>query len=834
MKTSLPIDSILTSCAEEIDRGASLILQASPGSGKTTRLPPYLLKEIKFPPDSQIWVLEPRRLAAKFAATRVAEENQWQLGETVGYHFRFEKKYSKETRLLYLTEGMLMRRLVGNPTLKGVSTVIIDEFHERHLHTDLALSFLRHLQKTARPDLKLIVMSATLELDALTQFLPDAPVIKIESPLFPVEMFFLNQDQLEKPLSRLVKDCVQKEFLKNHTGDCLVFLPGLREIRQCEAELETLARQHRFNIFGLHGDFSKEEQERALSPSSKRKVVLSTNLAETSLTIPGVNLVIDSGLKRTASYSWWTGIPLLSTQKTSKASAIQRAGRAGRTEPGVCYRLYTQHDFETRTPFDTPEIKRADLAQTILELKALGVGNLAQYNWFEPPSKNSIDSALQLLFRIGALDAPCETGTLTQIGKEMKDMSLHPRISRFLIACRDNGCLDKGYILAALISEGKLNSLEVIEQLHSRLDPLTERLKEQIKNTFNSAEVTSPNMFSSVEDCLSFSLLSAFSDRVAEHKNSQFVLSAGGTANLKPGSDFHSVKTEPYVIALDLQETKRGSQSTTFLNSLVRIQQNWLYELTPSPLEEAKEVFWDKEREKVSSRSVIKLGQLVLENLERPVSDEDLNFKVLVREILRRDSDELKNLSLLDWIETLKNLFTQNEMEHEIARAQVFNSYLCLGLEVNSETLEHFLKSWFNGKRSRKEIASPDCIFFFRDFFSKGAHHQLEKKCPSQIVFPNQRKATVHYEIGKPPWVESKLQDFFGLTQPPQICDGRIALTVHLLAPNFRAVQVTSDLKGFWENHYSAIRKELSRNYPKHPWPENPYIPLPPKPPKKN
>ena len=834
MKIPLPIDPLLPDALKAIEASPSMILQATPGSGKTTRIPPYLLRNSQNLSSSQIWVLQPRRLAAQFAATRVAEEEQEKVGDWVGYHFRFEKRFSPHTKLLFLTEGMLMRRLLNSPLLKGVSVVILDEFHERHLHTDLSLSYLRKLQKTSRPDLKIIVMSATLELDSLRNFLPEAPLLKLESPVHPLKLNYLSQGELSAPLPRKIKNKVEDYFHETQKGNCLVFLPGLREIRDAENELLTSSSKLNFDIMSLHGDFAKEAQESALAPSRRRKVILSTNIAETSLTIPGVNCVVDSGLQRTASYSWWTGIPLLSTKPNSKASAIQRAGRAGRTEPGTCYRLYTQHEFETRAPFDNPEIKRADLAQTILELKALGIKNIADYPWFDPPSKNSVDSALQLLFRMGALTSPDERSSLTALGEELKDISLHPRISRFLIACREHGCLEKGFILAALISEGKLNSLEVIEQLHSRLDPLTERLKEQIKNTFNSAEVTSPNMFSSVEDCLSFSLLSAFSDRVAEHKNSQFVLSAGGTANLKPGSDFHSVKTEPYVIALDLQETKRGSQSTTFLNSLVRIQQNWLYELTPSPLEEAKEVFWDKEREKVSSRSVIKLGQLVLENLERPVSDEDLNFKVLVREILRRDSDELKNLSLLDWIETLKNLFTQNEMEHEIARAQVFNSYLCLGLEVNSETLEHFLKSWFNGKRSRKEIASPDCIFFFRDFFSKGAHHQLEKKCPSQIVFPNQRKATVHYEIGKPPWVESKLQDFFGLTQPPQICDGRIALTVHLLAPNFRAVQVTSDLKGFWENHYSAIRKELSRNYPKHPWPENPYIPLPPKPPKKN
>ncbi len=846
MKTTLPIDSLLPECERVLKDHSTLILQASPGSGKTTRLPPFLLKSNALKNDSQIWVLEPRRLAAKFAAFRVAEEEREQLGIRIGYHFRFEKNFSSKTRLLYLTEGMLMRRLVSNPTLQGVSAVILDEFHERHLHTDLSLSFLRHLQKTARPDLKIIVMSATLEIDSLKTFLPEAPVLKLESPLFPVEMVYCSEEQLRKPLSRIIRETLQKAFSSSLMGDCLVFLPGLREIRNCEAELESLSRSLNFSIFCLHGDFAKEEQERALKPHHKRKVVLSTNLAETSLTIPGVNCIIDSGLQRTASYSWWTGIPLLSTRATSKASAIQRAGRAGRTSPGICYRLFTKHDFDTRTPFETPEIRRADLAQTLLELKALGISNISKFLWFESPSQTSLEAAHRLLFQLGALDSTQDFSQLTPVGMEMKDLSLHPRISRFLIACRENGCLESGFHLATLISEGKLESLDAIEQLNRPLDTLSQKLKKQLESTFGTFPSSKKSSSQEEAYALSFSLLTAFPDRVAQArystKNSfgqktpwvEFTLSSGGTASLKSGAHYQWEKEEPYCIALDLQEFKKDQSSSIILNSWVTIKQNWLYELSPTPLQEVDKIDWDKVRNRVTSSSQILIGQLLLEQTERPISDENLVFNLLVREILKTDPNNLEFLSLPHWVVLFKNLFPNNEMESQIVRMQLLKTHLGLGIEVTAKQLTVFLKNWFSQKRTRKEIESPDCLTFFTSYFCEGNEYLFEKYCPNQLTFPNQKKVTIQYALDKMPWVESKLQDLFGLTQAPQICDGRVFLTVHLLAPNYRAVQVTSDLKSFWKDHYPTIRKELSRNYPRHPWPENPYLPLPPRPPKKN
>jgi ATP-dependent helicase HrpB len=840
MKISLlPIDSLLPAALEAIERSTTLILQASPGSGKTTRLPPYLLRNSKILSQSQIWVLQPRKLAAQFAAARVAYEENESLGDWVGYHFRFEKKFSSKTRLLYLTEGMLMRRLIGNPTLKGVSVVVLDEFHERHLHTDLTLSFLRRLQKTVRPDLKLVVMSATLDLQSLKEFLPESPLIHLDSPVFPIDTSYLSSSQAQHPLPRLVKEAVEKHFKTSVQGDCLVFLPGLREIRACETELSSLARNLNFSLFALHGDFAKEEQEAALKPGKIRKVVLSTNIAETSLTIPGVNCVIDSGLHRIASYSWWTGLPLLSTKPTSKASSIQRAGRAGRSGPGFCYRLYTQHEFETKTPFETPEIRRSDLAQTTLELKGLGVENLSKFEWFESPSKESLTSSEKLLFLLGALESTSGDSQLTPIGERMKEFSLNPRIACFLLECESTGCLAQGIRMATLISEGKLETLNAIDQLKRPLDFSSERVKRQLEVMFQENQASLSVSATDIDTAIAKALLSAFPDRLAVAKSNEssknsslaatkdFVLASGGTASLVGSSVYSHSSREPYVIALALQEVQRGGFSKVHLTSLVPIQEEWLYELSPCPIEENEKVEWNRTKQKVEAASQLILGQIVLESREREAKNENQVFSILLREFFKTSPQNLENLSLQDWISLFNTLFPQQELETELTRLNLSFNQMGLGKEVHGQNLLAFLRHWLDKKRPLKEIEAIGCVQHLRTFFLEGQELTLEKNCPSFILLPNQRKASVHYLWDRAPWIESRMQDFFGMLEVPTLCGGRVSLTVHLLAPNHRAVQVTSDLKSFWKTHYPKIRKELSRNYPKHPFPEDPYTPIP-------
>jgi ATP-dependent helicase HrpB len=841
-KTSLPIDSLLPECARLLSQQSNLILQASPGSGKTTRVPPYLLNSIHS--DGQIWVLQPRRLAAKFAAARVADELKDSLGGKVGYHFRFEKKESGNTRLLYLTEGMLMRRLVSNPKLKGVSVVVLDEFHERHLHTDLSLSFLRHLQMAQRPDLKIVIMSATLELDQLQSYLPNTPVLKVDSPIYPVEIFYGQAETRKKSLSSQVANTVKKHFELTPNGDCLVFLPGMREIRDCENELRALSGRFNFLTYCLHGELSKEEQEEALRVQTRRKVVLSTNIAETSLTIPGVNGVIDSGLQRLASYSWWTGVPLLATKTISKASAIQRAGRAGRTGPGFCYRLYSQQDYESSPAFETPEIRRSELSQTVLELKALGVSSLSHFPWFELPSPSALESAQKLLFQLGAIDSPNSEGKVTPLGIEMAKFSLAPRLSRFLLECANSGCLNSGLHLAALISEGKLQSLEALDDLVRPLDPQSERLRNQLAKSFEPSNKNEKIVQDS--DSVARALLKAFPDRIAKIKFSkqktalnpsqshlEFVLASGGTASLRPGAQYVWDEKEPYVIAIDVQEFKRQNHSVVTLQSLIPIQESWLLDLSPSPLEEIERLDWNSERQRVFSQSQIILGQLVVDSQEREPREEEAVFKILVRELLKTTPEQLEILSTSDWVHLFKHIFPNQELESLVTRLTLFRKLLSKEMEISAADLTRFLRGWFHGKRSRAEALSDELLTALTAYFCAGREHQLERALPLSLTLPSQRKSKILYSPDKNPWIESRIQDFFGLLEAPKLCDGQLTLTLHLLAPNYRAVQVTTDLKNFWDIHYPILRKELSRHYPKHAWPENPRIPLPINPKKK-
>lgn len=842
MKIPLPIDPLLPDALTAIEAASTLIVQASPGSGKTTRLAPYFLRNSNLLKDSQIWVLEPRRLAAQFAAIRVAEEEKEKIGEWVGYQFRFEKKYSNKTQLLFLTEGMLLRRLLSNPNLLGVGMVVLDEFHERHLQTDLSLSFLRHLQKTTRPDLKIVVMSATLEINQLITFLPDAKTLQLETPLFPVVTHHLAHTESTYTLARKIRQKIELYFSKSESGDCLVFLPGLKEIREAETELFNISKKLNIEVLGLHGDFAKEEQEKALAPCQRRKVILSTNLAETSLTIPGVNCVIDSGLQRTASFSWWTGVPTLSTKSNSKASAIQRAGRAGRTGPGFCFRLYTQHEFETKPAFDIPEIRRAELAQTVLELKAMGIRSFSEIDWFESPSVDALASAYKLLYQLGALDSFDSKAQITPLGHQMSAIGVHPRISRFLIECKKHGCLDDGLSLASLISENKFSALEAIENLKKPLDRSSLRIKSHLAHQFSETVQAKEASDQAKERALALSLLTAFPDRIAQAKDlrtqvgsslnatREFVLAAGGTAVLGAGVHYSYDLKEPFVIALSLQETTRKEASAVFLKSLVPIHEEWIYELNPCPIEERHKTFWNKEKQRAQSVSELLIGQLVLESREREVDNEAISFKVIIREFFKTDPEKLEEMPILEWLSLLGSVFPREQIEVAFSKLQLWVTHSDKNEAMTSIALKHFLETWLHGKRSREQILSPKFFELLKETFCEGKIHLFEKFCPSEFTFPNQRTVNIHYGWNVAPWIESKMQDFFGLKEVPRICGGRVKLTAHLLAPNFRAVQVTSDLDNFWKTHYPGIRKELCRNYPKHPWPENPYIPLPAKP----
>ncbi|MCM2277159.1 MAG: ATP-dependent helicase HrpB [Oligoflexia bacterium] len=840
----LPIDALLPEALRSLEQVPNLVLQASPGTGKTTRVPPALLGASFRRPEQEIWVLEPRRLAAKWAAVRVAEDLGESPGRTVGYQFRFENVGSAATRLRFLTEGMLMRKLLADPELKRVAAVVLDEFHERHLHSDIALGYLRELQRTRRPELRLIVMSATLDTEALTSFLGDpggrgaCPVLKIEARLHPVTIEHLPTPS-SRPLELAVRDAAREALARE--GDVLVFLPGMGEIRRAADALSSVAGSGTL-VLPLHGELTREEQDRAIRPiPGKRKIILSTNVAETSLTIEGITTVIDSGLHRQASYSWWSGMPALKTRPISRASAIQRAGRAGRTAPGRCLRLYTQGDFASRVAFDTPEVRRADISQTALELLALGIRDVFAFGWFEAPSRNSLEAAQLLLHRLGAVGTPASEAALTPLGRRLAGIPAHPRLARLLVEAERTGVLEQAATLAALIGEGELDRLDALECLRGAgAIPSVRRAATQLLSAFGSGSAPGgarapEHQKKSEDDRLRFAVLAGFPDRVARKKPkagispvSELLFSSGGSGKV---DETGSVTEHEHFVALDVQEQQGLGQarSQVKVRSLCPIRPEWLFDLEPSPLKESEEVLWDAERRRVVSVSSLRYDELVLDEDRGVPRDLEAAARVLLKQALGTAPEALLQFSPAECVSALAKATgaeAAESIEAAIARLELLRTHFPdFGIPAFSPAL---LLEAVKGKFALSELAELDWPReILEQTLARSAPQalgRLEELVPSTIQLPSGRRARVQYRLGQPPWVESRLQDFFGMSRGPAILGGRLALTLHLLAPNQRAVQITTDLAGFWERGYPELRTALSRRYPRHAWPENPRI----------
>ncbi|MBD0325849.1 MAG: ATP-dependent RNA helicase [Pyrinomonadaceae bacterium] len=453
----LPIDALLPEIIESLRRTPNLVIEAPPGAGKTTRVPSALL-DAGLAGDGEVWVLEPRRLATRMAARRVAEERNERLGETIGYQVRFEEVGSPRTRLRFLTEGVLTRRLLSDPQLSRAQVIVLDEFHERHLPADLALALLKRLQAESRPDLRIIAMSATLDAAPIARYLGQCPTLRSEGRRFDVSIEHLSRAD-ERPLALQVEASVRKVVADRLEGDVLVFLPGAAEIRRAQSACAALAAESELLILPLHGELPVAEQEHAVRPAERRKVILSTNVAETSVTIDGVVAVIDSGLARIAGHSPWSGVRTLNVRRVSQASAIQRAGRAGRTRPGRCLRLYTAQDFAARPAHEAPEIRRLDLAEPALELHAAGISDLHSFDWFEAPDAPALDAAEGLLHKLGALDADKR---ITKTGERMLRWPLHPRLARMLMEAEARGVAQPACVIAALINERDIRASQIL------------------------------------------------------------------------------------------------------------------------------------------------------------------------------------------------------------------------------------------------------------------------------------------------------------------------------------------------------------------------------------
>ncbi|MFT3709807.1 MAG: ATP-dependent helicase HrpB [Archangium sp.] len=838
---NLPIDALLPEITTALRTREALVLEAPPGAGKTTRVPPALL-DAGLAGDKEIVVLQPRRLATRLAANRVAEERNERPGQTIGYQVRFEEQVSKQTRIRFVTEGILTRRLVGDPLLRDVGIVLLDEFHERHLAGDLALAMLRRLQLGARKDLKLLVMSATLDAAPIATWLGDAPRLRSEGRRFDVAIEYLEKEDdrfLDQQVLAALKRLVQTEL----DGHVLVFLPGAGEIRRALETCDDFAKRQNLELHVLHGDLSPQEQDRALKQSAKRKVILSTNVAETSVTIEGIAAVIDCGLARVASHSPWSGMPTLKLAKISKASATQRAGRAGRTRAGTCLRLYTKGDFEGRPAVDAPEIRRLDFTESALALRAMGVTKLDDFSFFEAPAASSLAAADELLHSLGAID---KAGALTTIGKRLLQFPLHPRLARLVVEAENLGVARDGATLAALLGErdirlesrakfgssgasahaqsGPSDLLELLERYEqgqrggarsAGLDQgamsSVDRVTKQLGRVLDGNKAQAPRTNAERDSSLMRSVLAGYPDRVARRRRPrapEIVLSAGGAATLDPASVVHDAEL---MVAVDAEEKKGG----VFVRLASQIEAEWLLEVAPDSLGEVDRLEWNATNKRVDRVTRLTYGAVTLEETRQPAPASDETSALLAKHAIEAGANVfVEPERLVTWqcrVDTMRTGYP--ELNFPTPDTKFINETIA-GMSV--------------GLRSFKELEEASLLDALQSRLTPQQAQVLAREAPSQLTLPGGRTVKIAWEPGKPPWIESRLQDFFGMVKGPMV--GRTPLVLHLLAPNYNAVQVTTDLAGFWDRHYPAVRRELMRQYPKHSWPEDPRTAQPPQP----
>jgi ATP-dependent helicase HrpB len=783
-KPALPVDAILPEILTSLRQSPNLVIEAPPGAGKTTRIPAALLDR----PGSQIIVLEPRRIAARLAARRVAWERGEEAGETVGYQVRFEEKTGPRTRLRFVTEGVLTRRLLSDPALENIDAVVLDEFHERHLDSDLALALLKRLQRK-RPELRIIVMSATLDAAPVAQYLGNCPVLRSEGRLF--DLTIRHQPYSPEPLQSQVRKAVELLNAEGHAGNILTFLPGIAEIRRAMRECESVARQAGLLVLPLHGDLSPAEQDRAVSPTAERKLILATNVAESSVTVEGVTAVIDSGLARFAAYSPWSGLPTLQVGRISKASAIQRAGRAARIAPGQVVRLYPEEDYRLRPEHTAPEIARADLSQLLLQLRAMKIARLDELEWMDSPPAEAVQSAEQLLDRIGARDG-MEQGMAQRLAR----FPLPPRLSRIVVEALDRGVAERGCLAAAMLSLGvrsdKNDLLAAMDQ------PADHRLRQHMDQLLRMARPKQAGQrqagrkqISHDDDALLLSVLAGFPDRVARRRAANQVLLSTGISAEVAGEP----PSYEFMLAIDAEDRK--DNPLPLIRMTARVEPEWLLELFPERVLESSSVVWNRAGERVEKASALMYDKLVLEESRGMASDEE------AAELLAQKALEAG----------IERFVDKDELEGFLARLSFAGSH--------APDMAEALRELCMGLRSFAELREA-AKNFIPILAGRQNARLLNEIAPLSIRLSGGRQTKIHYEQGRPPWISSRLQDFFGMKETPRIGPEKTPLVIHLLAPNHRAVQTTTDLAGFWERLYPQVRRELMRRYPRHAWPEKP------------
>lgn len=838
----LPIDALKDGLVAACGRVRRLVLRAPTGSGKSTRIPQMLLDLGLV--EGQIIVLQPRRIAARMLAARIAQERGVRLGDEVGYQIRFERMESARTRIKFVTEALLLRQMASDPELRGVGAVVFDEFHERNLHSDVALALARKLQETGRPDLLIVAMSATLDTEGVARWLGSAETLAADGRAFPVEVEYTHLPRNStRPVWDAAAEQVRRLLREEPEGDVLVFMPGSYEIMRTMGAVRNLPESGGVDVLPLHGELPPEEQDRAVKPGPRRKVIVATNVAETSLTIPGVRAVVDSGMARIARFDPHRGIDTLLVEPVSQASAEQRAGRAGRTGPGRCIRLWSQTDHEARPLREVPEIKRIDLSETILLLLSSGWGDATQFPWYEKPDDKALQRALTVLADLGAVD---HEGRLTRIGRRMAVFPAHPRYARMLLAagelncvaevCRIAGLAQGRDILFRKVDDRTENARDGVQQEEgSDFFPRLALLRRAAELKFDAdacdhfgvhgqaarqADQAARQFLRIAEgqglpvgdqpanpDDIRRCLLLGFSDRLAVRLDAgtlRCALVHGRKGELRRES---SVRSARLLVAAEVDEIQARGEVTTYLSLATAVEEPWLRELFPEDFSEAHLVRYDATQRRVVTRVERRFRDLVLESKERDDAPSDAASRILADEV------SAGRLELEKW---------DGQVDAWIRRVNFLAKHCPeLGIPPFDEAGRRMvIEEVCAGATAYRDIRERPVMGIVRGWLTHEQAMALESYCPEKIILPRKKHpARIEYTEDGEAEIEATVQELYDYPGSKlRICQGKVPLVVCIQSPARRTQQRTTDLDAFWKGSYEYVKKELKGRYPKHEW----------------
>ncbi|WP_315775614.1 MULTISPECIES: ATP-dependent helicase HrpB [unclassified Bradyrhizobium] len=804
--TPLPIDAVLDELSGTLERSNTAVLVAPPGAGKTTRVP-LALRDAPWVGTKKIIVLEPRRIAARASAERMAKSLGERVGDTVGYRVRFGSKISRATRIEVVTEGIFTRQILDDSELTGVAAVLFDEFHERSLDADLGLALARDAQQGLREDLRILVMSATLDGARVAKLLGNAPVVESEGRAYPVETRYVGRKP-DAPVERQMAETIATA-LRADAGSVLAFLPGAAEIRRTQTMLAERVHDASVEIVPLFGALDAAVQDRAISPAPKgqRKVVLATSIAETSLTIEGVRIVVDSGLARVPRYEPDIGLTRLETVRASRAAVDQRRGRAGRTEPGVCYRLWDEPQTASLAAYTQPEILSADLSSLVLDLAQWGVSDPSALSFLDPPPQPAWKEARDLLREIDALD---EEGRLTDEGRRLRALALPPRLARMIVDAADYGAAAQAADIAAILTERGLGGDSV--DLEVRLDQFRRDRSQRAQSARDMARrwaqqvgaASSPQ----VQGQLSTGLMLAFAfpDRVARNRgNASFVLANGRGAAVEPTSSLARV---PYIAVGELTGT--AASGRILLAAPLAIED--IERHFAAHIEARDEVSFDQDAMALRARRRRKLHAITMADAPVALTPSEETARIFAEGICAAGLDRLP------WSKAAK----QWRDRVTFLRKAEGDSWPDLSDAGLAERREDWLVPLLADKTSLKDVSPGDVSDAVMALLPWDLRARLDREAPTHFEAPTGTMLAIDYEAEQGPTIAVRLQELFGLNVHPSIARGAVPLVLELLSPAQRPVQVTRDLPGFWRGSYAAVRTDLRGRYPRHPWPDDP------------